>query len=154
MARRHRRSSSAPSVSLFSFMNIMAATIGVQTLMIVISALQIRPGVQAIQLLPAQGAGEGREANYILVNGSGELELIGPDQRLTVSSGDDAVEAFLDRIAARNSEQYLVIGVRPEGFVDFEAIRSKAELRKIMVGYEPLEPDLKVVIPDVNWRAN
>ena len=154
MARRHRRSSSAPSVSLFSFMNIMAATIGVQTLMIVISALQIRPGVQAIQLLPAQGAGEGREANYILANGSGELELIGPDQRLTVPSGDDAVEAFLDRIAARNSEQYLVIGVRPEGFVDFEAIRSKAELRKIMVGYEPLEPDLKVVIPDVNWRAN
>ena len=154
MARRHRPSSSAPSVSLFSFMNIMAATIGVQTLMIVISALQIRPGVQAIQLLPAQGAGEGREANYILANGSGELELIGPDQRLTVPSGDDAVEAFLDRIAARNSEQYLVIGVRPEGFVDFEAIRSKAELRKIMVGYEPLEPDLKVVIPDVNWRAN
>lgn len=154
MARRHRRSSSAPSVSLFSFMNIMAATIGVQTLMIVISALQIRPGVQAIQLLPAQGAGEGREANYILANGSGELELIGPDQRLTVPSSDDAVEAFLDRIAARNSEQYLVIGVRPEGFVDFEAIRSKAELRKIMVGYEPLEPDLKVVIPDVNWRAN
>ena len=154
MARRHRRSSSAPSVSLFSFMNIMAATIGVQTLMIVISALQIRPGVQAIQLLPAQGAGERREANYILANGSGELELIGPDQRLTVPSGDDAVEAFLDRIAARNSEQYLVIGVRPEGFVDFEAIRSKAELRKIMVGYEPLEPDLKVVIPDVNCRAN
>ena len=81
MARRHRRSSSAPNVSLFSFMNIMAATIGVQTLMIVISALQIRPGVQAIQLLPAEGAGQGREANYILANGGGELELIGPKQR-------------------------------------------------------------------------
>ena len=132
MARRHRRSSSAPNVSLFSFMNIMAATIGVQTLMIVISALQIRPGVQTIQLLPAEGAGQGREANYILANG-----------------GDDAVEAFLDRIADRNAEQYLVIGVRPEGYVDFEAIRSKAELRKIMVGYEPLEPDLKVIVPEV-----
>ena len=102
----------------------------------VISALQIRPGVQAIQLLPAEGAGQGREANYILVNGEGELELIGPKQRRTVRTGDDAVEAFLDRIADRNAEQYLVIGVRPEGYVDFEAIRSKAELRKIMVGYD------------------
>jgi len=154
MARRHRRSSTAPGVSLFSFMNIMAATIGVQALMMVISALQIRPGVQAIQLLPAEGAGQGREANYILVNGEGELELIGPKQRRTVRTGDDAVEAFLDRIASRNSEQYLVIGVRPEGYVDFEAIRSKAELRKIMVGYEPLEPDLKVLVPDTNGGMN
>ena len=62
------------------------------------------------------------------------------------------MEAFLDRIADRNSEQYLVIGVRPEGYVDFEAIRSKAELRKIMVGYEPLEPDLKVIVPEVQRR--
>ena len=154
MARRYRRSSTAPGVSLFSFMNIMAATIGVQALMMVISALQIRPGVQAIQLLPAEGAGQGREANYILVNGEGELELIGPKQRRTVRTGDDAVEAFLDRIASRNSEQYLVIGVRPEGYVDFEAIRSKAELRKIMVGYEPLEPDLKVLVPDTNGGMN
>ena len=154
MARRHRRSSTAPGVSLFSFMNIMAATIGVQALMMVISALQIRPGVQAIQLLPAEGAGQGREANYILVNGGGELELIGPEQRRTVRTGDDAVEAFLDGIASRNSEQYLVIGVRPEGYVDFEAIRSKAELRKIMVGYEPLEPDLKVLVPDTNGGMN
>ena len=154
MARRHRRSSTSPGVSLFSFMNIMAATIGVQALMMVISALQIRPGVQAIQLLPAEGAGQGREANYILVNGEGELELIGPKQRRTVRTGDDAVEAFLDRIASRNSEQYLVIGVRPEGFVDFEAIRSKAELRKIMVGYEPLEPDLEVIVPDANGGMN
>ena len=154
MARRHRRSSTAPGVSLFSFMNIMAATIGVQALMMVISALQIRPGVQAIQLLPAEGAGQGREANYILVNGEGELELIGPKQRRTVRTGDDAVEAFLDRIADRNAEQYLVIGVRPEGYVDFEAIRSKAELRKIMVGYEPLEPDLKVLVPDTNGGMN
>ena len=154
MARRNRRSSTAPGVSLFSFMNIMAATIGVQALMMVISALQIRPGVQAIQLLPAEGAGQGREANYILVNGGGELELIGPKQRRTVRTGDDAVEAFLDRIADRNAEQYLVIGVRPEGYVDFEAIRSNAELRKIMLGYEPLEPDLKVLVPDTNGGMN
>ena len=41
-----------------------------------------------------------------------------------------------------------MIGVRPEGYVDFETVRSKAELRKITVGYEPLEPGLKVITPE------
>ena len=79
-------------------MNIMAATIGVQALMMVISALQIRPGVQAIQLLPAEGAGQGREANYILVNGEGELEL--PRARLSVPDRAGAILSKLERAAA------------------------------------------------------
>ena len=67
-------------------------------------------------------------------------------------TGDDAVEAFLDRIA-RNSEQFGDWRA-PGGLCRFEAIRSKAELRKIMVGYEPLEPDLKVLVPDTNGGMN
>ena len=130
-------------------MNIMAATIGVQTLLIVISALQIKPGVQAIRLMPAEGAAKGLQANYVLANGQGEIELIGPKVRQTVERSDKAIDVFLDRIAERKREQYLVIGVRPEGYSDFEAIRSKAELRKITVGYEPLEPGLKVIVPDI-----
>ena len=39
-------------MDLFSFLNIMTATIGVQTLTLVIFALQIKPGVEAVQLLP------------------------------------------------------------------------------------------------------
>ena len=152
MGRRHRKAS-GPGVDLFSFMNIMAATIGVQTLLIVISALQIKPGVQAIRLLPAEGAAKGLQANYILSNGNGELELIGPQGRQTVASDDTAVDAFLDRIGEKNREQYLVIGVRPEGYVDFETVRSKAELRKITVGYEPLEPGLKVMTPEFEQGA-
>ena len=52
-----RRTGNTEGINLFSFLNIMAATIGVQTLLIVICALKIKPGVQAIQLLPAGGMG-------------------------------------------------------------------------------------------------
>ena len=154
MARRHRRSSTAPGVSPVLVHehhggHHWCADLDDGDF----CAADSSPGVQAIQLLPAEGAGQGAQANYILVNGGGELELIGPKAGRTVRTGDDAVEAFLDRIASRNSEQYLVIGVRPEGYVDFEAIRSKAELRKIMVGYEPLEPDLKVITPEFEQEA-
>ena len=153
MGRRNRKASD-PGVDLFSFMNIMAATIGVQTLLIVISALQIKPGVQAIRLLPAEGAAKGMQANYILSNGQGKLELIGPQGRQLVDRDDVALDAFLDRIGQKNREQYLVIGVRPEGYVDFETVRSKAELRKITIGYEPLEPGLKVITPEFEQGAN
>ena len=74
MARR-RRGSRGVAVDLFSFLNIMAATIGVQTLLIVIMALQIRPGGQAVQFLPGNSDGNrsGKQANYVLCQGQGQL---------------------------------------------------------------------------------
>ena len=49
-----RKKESDVGMDLFSFLNIMTATIGVQTLT-VIFALQIKPGVEAVQLLPEGG---------------------------------------------------------------------------------------------------
>ena len=48
---------SAVGVDLFAFMNIMAATIGVQVLLILIIALQLRPGGQSVQFVPSGSAG-------------------------------------------------------------------------------------------------
>ena len=53
------------------------------------------------------------------------------------------MEDFLDRIETETKPQYLVIGVRPNAFNDFEAIRSKAEARRLLIGYEPLKKDSK-----------
>ena len=144
---RRRRSGQDTGVNLFSFLNIMTATIGVQALLIVIFALQIKPGVQSIRLLPAGGEGRGRVANYILCNGKGELELIRGDTRRTIRLKDSDLENFLDQIETASKPQYLVIGVRPSAFRDFEAVRSKAEARRLVIGYEPLEQDLKVIVP-------
>jgi len=144
---RRRRKGSDTGVNLFSFLNIMTATIGVQALLIVIFALQIKPGVQSIRLLPAGGEGQGREANYILCNGQGELELIRGDNRDTVRLGNPELDDFLDRIQNASTPQYLVIGVRPTAFRDFESVRSKAEARRLAIGYEPLEKGLKVIVP-------
>lgn len=146
---RRRRKGQNPGINLFSFLNIMTATIGVQALLIVVFALQIKPGVQSIRLLPAGGEGRGREANYILCNGDGSLELIGANSRSSSTLSGPELERFLDRIQTSSSPQYLVIGVRPAGFRDFEVVRSKAEARRLVIGYEPLEKDLKVIIPGV-----
>jgi hypothetical protein len=153
MARRRRRGTEGTGINLFSFLNIMTATIGVQTLLLVIFALQIKPGVQAIRLLPAGGEGRGREANFILCNGNGELELIQSSSRQSISLSDDKLDVFLDLIATNSRPQYLVIGVRPSAYKDFESVRSKAESRRLTIGYEPLEEGLKVIVPDFSSQG-
>ena len=106
---RSRRGGSETGINLSSFLNIMTATIGVQALLLVIFALQIKPGVQSIRLLPAGGEGRGREANYILCNGQGKLELIG-DGKKRINIGSADLVKFLDRIESATEPQYLVIG--------------------------------------------
>jgi len=144
---RRRKKRSSPGVDLFSFLNLMAATIGVQALMIVISALQIKPGVQAIQLLPAGGEATGAQGNYIILNGNADAEVAGQGERRTLSLKQEALDQFLGQIASNPKPQYLVIGVRPNAYRDFETVREKAEAKKIKIGYEPLEADLKIKFP-------
>jgi len=146
MTRRRRRQANT-GVDLFSFLNLMAATIGVQALLIVISALQIKPGVQAIQLLPAGGEARGAQGNYIILNGKSEADVVGQGIRSTIDLRQPSLDQFLDKISSNPRPQYLVIGVRPNAYRDFETIRQKTETKKIKIGYEPLEPDLKIKFP-------
>ena len=150
MARsRNRKRNGGQGVDLFSFLNIMTATIGVQTLLLVVFALQIKPGIQSVQLLPAGGAGAGKQGNYIICNGNGNLEVLESGkkiQKISINNGE--IEVILDRINTQSRPQYVVIGVRPRGFSDFEAIRSKLEYREMQFGYEPIEKNLKIKFPE------
>ena len=149
MARsKHRKKSRGQGVDLFSFLNIMTATIGVQTLLLVVFALQIKPGIQSVQLLPAGGAGAGKQGNYIICNGNGNLEVLESGKRIQkLSISNDEIDVILDRINSRPRPQYVVIGVRPNGFNDFESIRSKLEYREMQFGYEPIEKNLEIKFP-------
>ena len=149
---RRRRQGSDVAIDLFSFLNIMAATIGIQSLLIVIMALQIRPGDQAVQFLPAGSAGvgnnrNGKQANYVLCQGNGRLELVAKGLRETIAINDPKLDRFLDEIASSRTPQYLVIGVKPAGYGDFDRVRRKAEQRRIALGYEPLEANWTVTLP-------
>ena len=150
MARsRNRKRSGGQGVDLFSFMNIMTATIGVQTLLLVVFALQIKPGIQSVQLLPAGGAGAGKQGNYIICNGNGNLEVLESGRKIQkISLGNDEIEVILDRINDQSRAQYVVVGVRPSGFSDFESIRSKLEYREMQFGYEPIENNLEIKFPE------
>lgn len=140
---------SAVSVDLFAFMNIMAATIGVQALLIGIIALQIRPGGQSVQFVPSGSGGnnQGKTANYVLLQGKGQLELLADGRRQQTVLGSPQLNAFLDRIAKARTPQFLVIGVKPNTYAEFNLLRAQAEAKGIALGYEPLDPQWAVTPP-------
>ena len=145
---RRRNRSKGQSVDLFSFLNIMTATIGVQTLLLVVFALQIKPGIQSVQLLPAGGAGAGKQGNYIICNGNGNLEVLESGRKMKkINVSSNEIDTILDRINNQSRQQYVVVGVRPSGFSDFEVIRSKLEYREMQFGYEPIEKKLEIKFP-------
>ena len=145
---KRRNRSKGQSIDLFSFLNIMTATIGVQTLLLVVFALQIQPGIQSIRLLPAGGAGAGKQGNYIICNGNGKLEVLESGKKIKkININNSEIDVILDRIGKQPRQQYVVIGVRPNGFSDFESIRSKLEYREMQFGYEPIEKDLEIKFP-------
>ena len=155
MARSKRRNRGrGQSVDLFSFLNIMTATIGVQTLLLVVFALQIKPGIQSVRLLPAGGAGTGKQGNYIICNGNGNLDILESGKKIQkIGISGNEIDVVLDRIQNKTRPQYVVIGVRPSGFSDFESIRSKLEYREIQFGYEPIEKELEIKFPNQDFKS-
>jgi len=155
MARR-RRSRGEVSVDLFSFLNIMAATIGVQTLLIVVMALQIRPGDQTVQFIPGDSEGNkaGKAANYLICEKENRFRLWRDGLDRQVARTDPAVNQFLDAIAQSATPQYLVIGVRPDCSSAFDRVRLAAEERGLDVGYEPMDPKWTIKLPNQEVQAS
>ena len=114
MGRRKKRSEAGMDLS--SFLNIMTATIGVQTLTLVIFALQIKPGVRAVKLLPAGGEGKAKSGNYVICNKEGELDMLVRNKRTTMNINDERLDSIIKGLGTDDTPQYLVIGVRPEGY--------------------------------------
>jgi len=62
------------------------------------------------------------------------------------SAGDPAIGRLL-RSMAYSSDRYLILGVRPQGFDDFEWLRDQAERDGVTVGYVPLDEGWRIRAP-------
>jgi hypothetical protein len=102
-----------------------------------------------VQFVPSGSAGnnQGKVANYVLLQGKGQLELLADGQRERAMVGSPQLSAFLDRITKATAPQYLVIGVKPGTYPEFNLVRAQAEAKGIALGYEPLDPQWNVKPP-------
>jgi len=133
-------------VSLFSFLDILGGTIGILTLIIAVFLIQMGQGNQIVQLVSDGSDYQDRVASYIICNGKGSVDIHdgGLAKKSNLNSG--LVQNLL--MSMRDSkDRYLIIGVRPDGFNDFEALRARAEALGIPVGYEPLDNGWRIRAP-------
>ena len=145
MSRRTLQRKNAP-VSLFSFLDILGGTIGILTLIIAVFLIQMGRGNQVVQMVSEGSSYQDRQASYIICNGNGKVEIHSEGKATSSSAYGDQVQAFLRALRADQS-RYLIFGVRPEGFDDFERLRSQAESMNIDVGYEPLDDGWRIRAP-------
>jgi len=144
---RIQRGQSVPPVSLFSFLDILAGTTGILILIIAVFFLQLKDGKQIIQLIADASIAQKSIPSYIICNGAGKVEIHDGGLSFTTSLSDQRVSALIEQIRKSNDSQYLIIGVRPDGFDDFEALRARDETAGIKIGYEPLDQGWRIRAP-------
>jgi len=133
-------------VSLFSFLDVLGGTIGILTLIIAVFLIQMGQGNQIIQMVSDGSAYQDRVASYIICNGQGRVDVHDDGIAQSVDMNSGMVQNLL--MSIRNSkDRYLILGVRPDGFDDFEALRARAEDMGIPVGYEPLDNGWRIRAP-------
>ena len=94
---KRRKRSKGQSVDLFSFLNIMTATIGVQTLLLVVFALQIKPAFsqydfsqQVVQVPVNKGT---------IYTKNGDLEILESGKKIQKTNiNHNEIDVILDRI--------------------------------------------------------
>jgi hypothetical protein len=103
-------------------------------------------GNQIVQMESKNSKYQERTAAYVICNGGGVVELHtgGKPQSTTLNS--PTLESALAELKG-DKNRYLIIGVRPNGFDDFENLRARAEGLRIPVGYEPLDDGWRIRAP-------
>jgi len=143
MRRRLRTIQQSPPVSLFSFLDILGGTIGILILIISVFFIQMQSGKQIVQMVAETSQVEKRTPRYIVCNGNGIIEIHDIGNSFEENLDSPKIGALIERIRSSNKREYLIIGVRPNGFEDFKVLRDRAELSGVTLGYEPI---------DVGWR--
>lgn len=133
-------------VSLFSFLDILGGTIGILTLIIAVFLIQMGQGNQIVQMVTDGSTYQDSVASYIICNGQGKVDVHDDGNAESTFIDSGLVQNLLMSIS-ENKGRYLILGVRPDGFDDFEALRARAETMGIPVGYEPLDNGWRIRAP-------
>ncbi len=140
--RRRRRGS---PVTLFSFLDILAAAVG--TLVLIIAAMLALSLPDVEQGIEAGARGNQRVPVFVECRKGGlilhpEGTRIG--QRTIVNS--QAWSTLLDDLVLLSAERYLILLVRPGGLQSFRLAESMANAHGLDVGYDPIYDAGPVVI--------
>lgn len=133
------RRKAGPTVSLFSFLDILAGLIG--TLTLIISGMTIFAMTTSEQILKLPDADAAAKVpRYVECVHDG---LILHPERTPVALADmendgGPWKSALQAVAQNADRQYVVFLIRPDGLESFNQAKAMADRREVDTGYEPV----------------
>jgi hypothetical protein len=149
MRRRKRRKLEESSISLDSFLDILANTMGVLIFITLFAATQVF-NQQEVTIVAESEQGENRAKNprYIECRADGVVlypsEEFVPQARL--KDPGSPLQKLITQVKNNRDREYLIVAVRPDGIDLFNQVRELVEGEKIDIGYEPIDSGWKLTI--------
>lgn len=143
-----RRKQRGSPVTLFSFLDILAAAVG--TLVLIIAAMLALSLPEIEQIVEPAPEGSHREPSFVECTASGLLihpELVPIETRAIRT--DDTWRRLLETLERESAQRYLILLVRPGGLPSFHLAESMAATRSLEVGYEPIYAAGPVLLREV-----
>ena len=147
------------AVTLFPMFNILVATLGVFVFML-ITIVVISIGIgKAIVFVPAGAESKRVQKEPVYIEWTGDALILHPEQATLVIDrdlrqirswqatyryldrimADTALAALMEEVKSPDTDRYLIIVVRPDGFRNFIELKGYFQHHEIDIGYEPIE---------------
>ena len=141
-----RRKRGSP-VTLFSFLDILAAAVG--TLVLIIAAMLALSLPEVEQGIEAGAPGNQRQPVFVECTRAGLLlHPDGVDVPQAVIKTSETWSSLLRELVESAEQRYLILLVRPGGLDSFRVAESMANALELEVGYDPIYDAGPVVIKE------
>ena len=151
MPRRNIYRKRSTEVELFTFLSVLACTIGTLILLIIVlttQALEPQEAVVVAKVDESRGANKSKTPLYIESREDGFV--LHPSKefapRADLYDEQSPLRKTIANLKANKDKQYLILILRPDGLEMFDKIRELVEQDGIDIGYEPLEYGLELKI--------
>lgn len=151
--RRRSISRQHTEVELFPFLSILACTIGTLILLIIVlttQALNKQEVTIVARTEEENGVNKTKNPRYIECKADGVIiypgeEFVSLEQ---LDKPNSAMTKLLSQMEQNRDREYLIVAVRANGIDTFNLVRNRIESAKIDIGYEPIDANWQLKIPE------
>jgi hypothetical protein len=149
MRRRFTRKPEEPSLSLDSFLDILANTLGVLIFIILLVTTQaLNQKEVTIVAKTEEGQNRSKSPRYIECRAEGVVlypsEEFIPKENL--ENPNSQMHKLIAQVKANRDKEYLIVALRPNGIDVFYQVRNLVEKEGIDIGYEPIDSGWQLTI--------
>jgi len=151
--RRRSISRQHTEVELFPFLSILACTIGTLILLIIVLTTQaLNKQEVTIVARTEEENGDNKTKNPRYIECKADGVIIYPGEEFVsleqLDKPNSAMTKLLSQMEQNRDREYLIVAVRANGIDTFNLVRNLIEGAKIDIGYEPIDANWQLKIPE------